>query len=137
MNCAVAVALIYRWWKGAPLVVLAITALIMGMIAGVHNPRAAAFRTFLDREQAFLREYKREEGGGYAAYDIFPDAPGLLQWGWAEGGSGSRACRRRSPDQGEEPAAVHVRSVPVAKKRLARVLLTPHVEARQRRRRCA
>ena len=33
MNCAVAVALIYRWWKGAPLVVLAVTALIMFVCA--------------------------------------------------------------------------------------------------------
>jgi hypothetical protein len=35
MNCAVAAALIYRWWKGAPLVVLAITALIMFSLVNV------------------------------------------------------------------------------------------------------
>jgi hypothetical protein len=35
MNCAVAVALIYRWWKGVPLIVLAITALIMFSIVNV------------------------------------------------------------------------------------------------------
>ena len=35
MNCAVVVALIYRWWKGAPLVVLAITALIMFSLVNV------------------------------------------------------------------------------------------------------
>jgi hypothetical protein len=35
MNCAVAVALIYRWWKGSPLVVLAITALIMFSLVNV------------------------------------------------------------------------------------------------------
>ncbi|MBB5327733.1 hypothetical protein [Tunturiibacter gelidoferens] len=35
MNCAVAVALIYRWRKGAPLVVLAITALIMFSLVNV------------------------------------------------------------------------------------------------------
>jgi hypothetical protein len=35
MNCAVAVALIYRWWKGAPLVVLAITALIMFSLVNI------------------------------------------------------------------------------------------------------
>jgi hypothetical protein len=35
MNCAVAVGLIYRWWKGAPLVGLAITALIMFSLVNV------------------------------------------------------------------------------------------------------
>ena len=35
MNCAVAAALIYRWWKGAPLIVLAITALIMFTLVNV------------------------------------------------------------------------------------------------------
>jgi hypothetical protein len=35
MNCAVTVALIYRWWKGAPLIVLAITALIMFSLVNV------------------------------------------------------------------------------------------------------
>jgi hypothetical protein len=35
MNCAVAAALIYRWWKGTPLVVLAITALIMFSLVNV------------------------------------------------------------------------------------------------------
>jgi hypothetical protein len=35
MNCAVAVALIYRWWIGAPLIVLAITALIMFSLVNV------------------------------------------------------------------------------------------------------
>jgi Flp pilus assembly protein TadB len=35
MNCAVAVALVYRWWKGTPLVVLAITALIMFTLVNV------------------------------------------------------------------------------------------------------
>ena len=29
MNSAVMAALVYRWWKGSPLVVLAITGLIM------------------------------------------------------------------------------------------------------------
>jgi hypothetical protein len=57
----------------------------VGMIASVHNPQAPAFLTFLEREHASLREYKQEEGGGYGAYEIFPDTPGLLEWGWAEG----------------------------------------------------
>jgi hypothetical protein len=35
MNFAVAAALIYRWWKGAPIVVLAITALIMFTLVNV------------------------------------------------------------------------------------------------------
>jgi len=35
MNCAIAAALIYRWWKGAPLIVLAITALIMFSLVNV------------------------------------------------------------------------------------------------------
>jgi len=57
----------------------------VGMVVSVHNPRAAVFQKSLDKEHAYLREYKQQEGGGYAAYDIFPDTPGLLQWGWAEG----------------------------------------------------
>ena len=35
MNCAVAVALIYRWWKGTPLIPLAITAIIMFTLVNV------------------------------------------------------------------------------------------------------
>jgi hypothetical protein len=35
MNCAVAAALIYRWWKGAPIVVLVVTALIMFTLVNV------------------------------------------------------------------------------------------------------
>jgi hypothetical protein len=57
----------------------------VGMIASVHNPRAAPYQTVFDREHAFLQEYKEDEGGGHAAYDIFPISPGLLQWGRADG----------------------------------------------------
>jgi hypothetical protein len=57
----------------------------IGMIASVHNLRAAAYQSYLDKEHEYLREYKVEEGGGYSAYDIYPASPGLLQWGWAEG----------------------------------------------------
>src|SRR5262245_30660800 len=57
----------------------------VGMIASVHNPRAPAYQASLDREHTDLREYKADEGGGYAAYDIFPSTPGLLEWGWARG----------------------------------------------------
>jgi hypothetical protein len=35
MNCAVAVALVYRWWKGVPVLVLVITALIMFSLVNV------------------------------------------------------------------------------------------------------
>jgi uncharacterized membrane protein len=35
MNCAVTAALLYRWWKGAPIVVLVITAVIMFTLVNV------------------------------------------------------------------------------------------------------
>jgi hypothetical protein len=35
MNSAVAAALVYRWWKGAPLIALAITALLMFSLVNV------------------------------------------------------------------------------------------------------
>jgi hypothetical protein len=57
----------------------------VSMIVSIHNPRAPAYRSFLDKEHAFLQQYKTEEGGGYSAYDIYPVSPGLLEWGWAEG----------------------------------------------------
>jgi hypothetical protein len=59
----------------------------LGMLVSAHNPRARAYRRFLDTKHRTARLMKQQEGE-YRDYEIFPASPGLLQWGWAEGRKG-------------------------------------------------
>ena len=57
----------------------------VSMIVTPCNPFAAPYAAAMESDHSFYSQYKRDEGGGFTPYEIFPRQAGLLQWGWAEG----------------------------------------------------
>jgi hypothetical protein len=57
----------------------------IGDLVYLMNPRAARYSDFLKDESEFVQEFKSSEGDEYVPYDVYPQTPGVLQWGWCQG----------------------------------------------------
>lgn len=59
------------------------------------NPYLPDYWKTVQDELEFIRECKNQEGNELFPYDIYPDSPGLLLWGYGEYGGYKETRRRR------------------------------------------
>ena len=57
----------------------------IGDLVYLMNPFAPSYQNRLKQESEFLQGYKNSEGDKYIPYDVYPQTPGILPWGWCEG----------------------------------------------------
>jgi hypothetical protein len=56
-----------------------------GAVLTLLNPYWRGYWKRVQEELELVREFKEEEGDEYIPYEIHPDSPGLLIWGYGEG----------------------------------------------------